>query len=150
MLFRSLETVLRAAIATAPEVRADGSPRVLLTTFPGEQHGLGLLMAEALLTLEGASCMNLGCQTPLPDIVAAAQAHCADVVALGFSLVSPPGASLDHLAELRERLTGPVEIWAGTPLAAMQRRGAGGVLMLGELNRIHDEVGRWRSRSAVP
>ena len=45
----ALETVLRAAIATAPEVRADGSPRVLLTTFPGEQHGLGLLMAEALL-----------------------------------------------------------------------------------------------------
>lgn len=143
----ALETVLRAAIATAPEVRADGTPRVLLTTFPGDQHGLGLLMAEALLTLEGAGCMNLGCQTPLPDIVAAARAHHADIVALGFSLVSPPGASLEHLAELRARLDAPVELWAGTPLAAMQRRGVEGVLMLAELGGIHAEVGRWRART---
>jgi hypothetical protein len=143
----AIETVLRTAIATAPEMRSDGTPRVLLTTFPGELHGLGLLMAEALFTLEGASCMNLGCQTPMPDILAAARAHRADIVALGFSMVSPAGASLDHLAELRARLPQPVELWAGTPQAAMLRRGVEGVLMLPTLGEIHQGIGRWHARA---
>ena len=143
----AIETVLRTAIATAPEMRSGGTPRVLLTTFPGELHGLGLLMAEALFTLEGASCMNLGCQTPMPDIVAAARAHRADIVALGFSMVSPAGASLDHLAELRARLPQPVELWAGTPQAAMLRRGVEGVLMLPTLGEIHQGIGRWHARA---
>ena len=143
----AIETVLRTAIATAPEMRSDGTPRVLLTTFPGELHGLGLLMAEALFTLEGASCMNLGCQTPMPDIVAAARAHRAYIVALGFSMVSPAGASLDHLAELRARLPQPLELWAGTPQAAMLRRGVEGVLMLPTLGEIHQGIGRWHARA---
>jgi DNA-binding transcriptional MerR regulator/methylmalonyl-CoA mutase cobalamin-binding subunit len=142
----AIETVLRTAIATTPEMRADGSPRVLLTTFPGELHGLGLLMAEALFTLEGASCMNLGCQTPLPDIVAAAQAHRADIVALGFSMVSPSAASLDHLAELRHRLPPDIALWAGTPQTAMLRRGVEGVRLLAELADIHTGLVLWRER----
>ena len=35
----------------------EGRPRVLLTTFPGEPHGLGLLMAEATLAVENPSQM---------------------------------------------------------------------------------------------
>ena len=42
-----LQVALRTAINAFP--RQTGTPRVLLTTFPGEQHGLGLLMVEALL-----------------------------------------------------------------------------------------------------
>jgi methanogenic corrinoid protein MtbC1 len=38
---------------------------VLLTTLPGEPHGLGLLMAEAMLALEGCTCVSLGVQTPV-------------------------------------------------------------------------------------
>ena len=45
---------------------------VLLSTLPGEPHGLGLLMAEALLALEGCRCVSLGVQTPLWDLVLAA------------------------------------------------------------------------------
>jgi hypothetical protein len=145
----SIETVLRTAIATTPEMRAEGSPRVLLATFPGELHGLGLLMAEAMFTLEGASCMNLGCQLPMPDIVTAARAHRADIVALGFSMVSPTGASLDHLAELRHRLPAEVALWAGTPQAAMLRRGIEGVRMLPDLADIHIGVSLWRQNGPV-
>ncbi|WP_442775089.1 MerR family transcriptional regulator [Sphaerotilus montanus] len=141
----TIETVLRSAIASAPEALADGAPRVLLTTFPDEQHGLALLMAEALFTVEGCACMNLGRQTPVQDMVLAAHAHRAQVVVLSFSSLSPVGSSLDHLADLRAQLPDPVEIWAGTPQAAMLRRGVAGVTLLDNLAQIHTEVARWRA-----
>jgi len=141
----AIETVLRSAIASAPEATADGTPRVLLTTFPDEQHGLALLMAEALLTVEGCACMNLGRQTPLQDMVLAAQAHRAQVVALSFSSLAAAGPALDHLADLRARLPASVEIWAGTSQPAMLRRGPPGVTLLDNLTQVRTEVGRWRS-----
>ena len=57
-----VQALLRQAIGTLPA--RSGSPRILLTTLPEEQHGLGLLMAEALLALDGATCVSLGTQTP--------------------------------------------------------------------------------------
>jgi MerR family transcriptional regulator, light-induced transcriptional regulator len=141
----AIETVLRAAIASAPEATADGVPRVLLTTFPDEQHGLALLMAEALFTVEGCACMNLGRQTPVPDMVLAARAHRAQVVVLSFSSLSPVGSSLEHLADLRAQLPAAVEIWAGTPQPAMLRRGVAGVTLLDNLAQVHTEVARWRT-----
>jgi DNA-binding transcriptional MerR regulator len=51
-----MQGVLRQAIAGLPETAPQAQPRVLLTTFPGEPHGMGLLMAEALLRLEGCHC----------------------------------------------------------------------------------------------
>ena len=77
-----VQVVLRTAINTFP--RQDGAPAVLLTTFPNEQHGLGLLMVEALLIPEGALCISLGVQTPIEDIRRAATAHAVDIVALSF------------------------------------------------------------------
>ncbi|MEX8492932.1 MerR family transcriptional regulator [Sphaerotilus sp.] len=141
----AIETVLRSAIVSAPEAPADGMPRVLLTTFPDEQHGLALLMAEALFTVEGCACMNLGRQTPLQDMVLAAQAHRAQVVTLSFSSLAPAGAALDHLAELRARLPASVEIWAGTPQPAMLRRHPPGVTLLDNLAQVRTELVRWRT-----
>ncbi len=145
----AIETVLRSAIASAPEAAVDGAPRVLLTTMPDEQHGLALLMAEALFTVEGCACMNLGRQTPVPDMVLAARAHRAQVVALSFSSLSPTGSSLDHLADLRAQLSDNIEIWAGTPQQAMLRRGVAGVLLLDRLEHLRREVVRWRAEAAA-
>jgi MerR family transcriptional regulator, light-induced transcriptional regulator len=141
----AIETVLRSAIASAPEAATDSTPRVLLTTMPDEQHGLALLMAEALFTVEGCACMNLGRQTPVPEMVLATRAHRAQVVVLSFSSLSPVGPSLDHLADLRAQLPEAVEIWAGTPQPAMLRRGVAGVTLLDQLAQIHAEVARWRT-----
>lgn len=141
----AIETVLRSAIASAPEASADGSPRVLLTTFPDEQHGLALLMAEALFTVEGCACMNLGRQTPLQDMVLATHAHRAQIVVLSFSSLSPAGLALDHLADLRAQLPASVEIWAGTAQPVMLRRGLPGVTLLDNLAQVHAEVSRWRT-----
>ena len=147
----AIETVLRAAIASAPEARGDGStPRVVLATGPDEQHGLALLMAEALFTVEGCVCMNLGRQTPLQDIVRAAAAHQADIVALSFSAVTPAAVTLDQLTDLRQRLPSAVELWAGTPLALQQRRMPAGVHLLDTLGRLGPEVARWRAGRLAP
>jgi DNA-binding transcriptional MerR regulator len=94
-----LQVALRTGINAFP--RQLGAPRVLLTTFPGEQHGLGLLMVEALLVPEGAQCISLGPQTPIEDIRRAALAHEAHVVALSFSGAFAVRQAGDGLASLR-------------------------------------------------
>ena len=111
-LFTELtERVLRQAIATLP--RNGGSPRVLLTSLPDEQHILGLLMIEALLTLEGATCIPLGVNMPLPEIIQAAQAHRADIVALSFSAAFPSRQVPELVQQLRLALPAPIDLWIG-------------------------------------
>ena len=106
-----LQVALRTAINAFP--RQIGTPRVLLTTFPGEQHGLGLLMVEALLVPEGAQCISLGVQTPIEDIRRAALAHKAHLVALSFSAAFPVRQASEGLATLRRQLPASITLWAG-------------------------------------
>lgn len=104
------ERLLRQSIGSLP---AGHRPRVLLTTVPAEEHMLGLLMVEALFALEGAECITLGTQTPLLDIVRAAEAHAADIVALSFSAAFPQRRIAELLVQLRSSLPARVELWAG-------------------------------------
>lgn len=110
-LFTELtKRLLRQVIGTLP---AGSRPRILLTTLPGEQHLLGLLMAEALFALEGAECIPLGTQTPLLEIGRAAGAHQADVVALSFSAAFPARQIPALLLQLRMGLSEEVALWVG-------------------------------------
>jgi DNA-binding transcriptional MerR regulator/methylmalonyl-CoA mutase cobalamin-binding subunit len=106
-----MSLVLRAAAAGIP--LAPESPRVLLTTVPGEQHMLGILMLEALLALEGAWCIPLGIQTPLSEIARAAQDYGADVVALSFSAAFARQSVSNALTALRRLMPPETVIWAG-------------------------------------
>lgn len=111
-LFTELtKRMLRQAIAALPH--DSGSPRVLLTSVPDEQHLLGLLMVEALFELEGAECIPLGTQMPLLEISRAATAHRADIVALSFSFAFPHRHIAGHLAQLRQLLSPEVALWVG-------------------------------------
>jgi DNA-binding transcriptional MerR regulator/methylmalonyl-CoA mutase cobalamin-binding subunit len=141
----ALQAVLREAIGSVPRGVQGDRPRVLLTTFPGEPHGLGLLMAEAVFVLDGARCTSLGVQTPLWDIVLAAAAQRADIVALSFTGCMSPNHVVDGLAELRGKLPAPVEIWAGGSAPVLQRRRVAGVHAVAALPQIHDELRRWRA-----
>lgn len=107
-----LNSLLRQAIGSLP-ANPEGRPRILLTTVPEERHVLGLLMAECLLSLDGATCISLGAQTPLADIVLATAAHRADIVALSFSSSFPTRQSAPLLAQLRALLPPTVRLWAG-------------------------------------
>lgn len=141
--------VLRGAIASVPAHPDAAGPRVLLTTFPGEPHAIGLLMVEALLALEGCACLSLGTQTPVPEIAAAALAHRADIVALSFTPVQGASAVLAALRELRQTLPAAVTVWAGGNCPALDRQGVvAGVLRLHALERLPEQVALWRAAAA--
>ena len=67
--------------------------RVVLTTPPGELHGLGLLAVQAALTLQGAECFNLGLQTPVSEVVQVVKDRAITLVAISASIVLPPGVA---------------------------------------------------------
>ena len=131
-----MQSVLRQAIAAIPNPVELDAPCVVLTTFPGEQHGLGLLMAEAILAMEGCRCVSLGVQTPLWDIVLAAGAYRADVIALSFTGCMSPNQIVDSLVELRTKLKPAVQVWAGGSAPVLHRRPVPGVQAMAGLDQI--------------
>jgi MerR family transcriptional regulator, light-induced transcriptional regulator len=153
----AVQGLLRQAMGQVTAGQPRRPPRVLLTTVPGEPHGLGLLMAESFLVLKGCDTLALGVQTPLPDIEAAAQACRADVVALGFTAVQNPRDVLAALARLRERLPPAVEIWAGGQCPALYRTPRGprraappAFWPLPRLDDLGPAVDRWRAAAPRP
>ncbi len=139
-----LQGVLRSALSQLPRPEPGRGPRVLLTTFPGEPHGLGLLMAEVLFVLEGAECVSLGVQTPIWNIVLASQALRVDIVALGFTGCMNPNQVVDGLSELRGKCSPSTAIWTGGAAPVLHRRGVQGVAALSSLREISEHVVSWR------
>jgi methanogenic corrinoid protein MtbC1 len=107
-----IKNLLRASIATLAPAHPD-APCAVLTTIPGELHGLGLLMVEVQLRLEGFTVISLGTQTPMTNIVNAARAHHAQVVALSFSSAYRSEEARQHIVELRAMLPASIALWAG-------------------------------------
>jgi methanogenic corrinoid protein MtbC1 len=107
-----MASLLRQSISNLPRDPA-GKARILLTTVPNEQHALGLLMAESLFALDGATCISLGTQTPLLEIQRAAAAHRVDIVALSFSSAFPVRQIAPLLIQLRALLPLTTNLWAG-------------------------------------
>ena len=142
-----MQMQLRAAIHALP--RADRPPAVLLTTVSGEEHLLGLLMAEALLTAEGARCVSIGAQTPVADIALAARSVEAQVVALSFSIAYPWRKARDALLGLRRRLDAGVEVWVGGGNLHRQRKHLDGIRTFASLDEIPEAVTAWRARRAA-
>lgn len=142
----ALQTVLRQALGNLPAPADDARPRVLLSTLPGEPHGLALLMVEAHLACEGAACISLGVQTPVWDLVQAAAAYRSDIVALGFTGCSNPNHTVDALQELRAKLPAGAEVWVGGNAPVLQRRRVQGVQPLDEFSALPEAVAVWRAR----
>jgi MerR family transcriptional regulator, light-induced transcriptional regulator len=140
--------VLRDAIGT---LRHPGdTPRILMTTLPGEEHALGLLMAEATLSLCGAHCVMLGVQTPIQEIVLAAKAHQADIVVLSFSAAIPILHVKSGLQLAREALPNKVALWAGGAGVARLRNPVEGIQLMGPLSDLTEAVISWRNVSPSP
>lgn len=136
------QIVLRSALATLPDPGI-AHPRVLLTTFPGEPHGQGLLLAEAMFAIDGAHCTSLGPQTPIWDIARAAKAFRCDVIGIGFSGCMSPNQVVDSLVELRRNAPSSVAIWAGGSAPVLFRRPVPGVKALADLSDIHAALKAW-------
>lgn len=149
----TVSTVMRQALWIIRENTSTQGPRVLTTTLPGEEHGLGVLMAECAMAYAGCSLQSLGLQTPVPDIISAVQTGQINVVGLGFSGAQKPRDAFAALNQLRELLDPSIEIWVGGTNTALQRlmhnaqRGYEPALFvnLAHLADIAPLVERWRA-----
>ena len=106
-----LQMVLRGVLCGLS--RSSGHPRVLLTTLPGEQHSLGLLMVACALQLIGAEVLMLGVQTPLDEIARGATENKCDVVGISCSAYMGQRTIAAQLFKLRKLLPDSIAIWAG-------------------------------------
>lgn len=140
----TVQSVLRQVIGNLPPAPAVARPRVLLTTFPGEPHALGLLMAQAVLALQGCHSISLGTQTPIWDIVLASTGLSIDIVALSFTACLNPNQVVDGLAELRGKLPGAVDVWAGGSAPVLHRRRVSGVQPMDTLQAAPAALQAWR------
>lgn len=145
----TVQVVLRRLISALPAAAPGRRPRVLLSTFPGEPHGLGLLMAQSMFALDGCRCLSLGVQTPIWDIALAARAQGSDIVALSFTGSLNPNQIVDGLAELRAKLPPDVELWAGGSAPALRRRQVDGVRTLAGIDELAPQLARWRAAAEV-
>lgn len=143
-----LESLLRQAKAMAMPRRE--APQILLTTLPGEQRRLELLMTEALFATGGAACTSLGTQTPVEEIALCARDLGSDIIVLPFGRshsIRKAQASLRDLhAALRDEKT---VIWAA---GASLRRIAGrlsGIVIHPELEDGLRALAAW-PRSPAP
>jgi hypothetical protein len=93
------------------DARAQG-PVCVLATLPGEQHGLGLLMAALVAAAADMRVRIAGTDLPVAQLAAFARDVHARVVAVS---VSTSGASTSgrHLRTLRKRLPRQVVVVAG-------------------------------------
>jgi DNA-binding transcriptional MerR regulator/methylmalonyl-CoA mutase cobalamin-binding subunit len=153
----TVQSVLRHAMGQLSAAKPHQPPRLLLTTVPGEPHALGLLMAECAMVLEGCDTVNLGVQTPVPDIVAACRAYRADVVALSFSALQNPRDVRAVLTRLRELLPASVALWAGgqcpvlhQPVRGLRRNQAPAFRPMARLEDIGLAVAQWRESHRRP
>jgi DNA-binding transcriptional MerR regulator/methylmalonyl-CoA mutase cobalamin-binding subunit len=142
-----VQSLLQHALSALPA--PNRAPRVLLTTLPGEEHQLGLLMAHAFFAMEGAECLSLGTQTPIADILRAVDAHGIDIVGLSCT-ANPLRAVQSPLFALRERLGRDVELWLGGSAALLDAPRSDGIRRVRALPDISCAVSMWRDQRDRP
>lgn len=118
-----------------------GSADLLLATFPGERHGLGLQMLALLTALEGKHPLVLGVDLPLEEIVAASEEN--PQAAIGLSVSSSTGGPMTdtNLVSLREMVADSVTILAGGSGMA-RRRQIDGVFVITDLHNFEEWLRR--------
>lgn len=134
----SVYEVVRAAVAGLDGAVRPEAPLVLLTTFPQEPHGLGLLMAQAMFALQGCPVVSLGVRLPVEQIASSARAHRADLVGLSFTPSQNPTHARRGLEELRGLLPVQVRIWAGGHCPGLAKRPVPGVRVVEDAAAIPD------------
>jgi methylmalonyl-CoA mutase cobalamin-binding subunit len=91
----------------------------------------------------------LGIQTPLQEIVSAADAHRSDIVILSFSAAISVQQIKSSLQQTRLALPARVGLWAGGSGVARQRSSIENVRLMGPLTDLIEAVKIWRSHSLL-
>lgn len=112
-----ISDVLREARLRFEET-ANG-PLVVLTTLPGEPHGLGLQMAALVLSARGLRVLSLGTEVPIAEVARLAER--TEAVAVGVSVsASTHKNAAARVTTMRAELSRKIELvvgGAGAPTA---------------------------------
>lgn len=124
--------------------RTGQGPVLVVTTLPGERHGLGARLVCVTAVLEGWRVEYLGTDLPVLEIVAAVEGVGADAAAISVVRRDEPEGTRASLVALREALDSRVDLYVGG-------RGARD-LELGGLPGIwvHDGLDRFPAPSPAP
>jgi methylmalonyl-CoA mutase cobalamin-binding subunit len=144
-----IRMILSNALGAIP-MQYTGSPKVLLTTMPGEQHGIGLLMAACLFALEGLEVLLLGVQTPLEDIARGAVENQCTIVGISCSTHINRRTIATQLVRLRKQLRTDIPIWVGGDGVAGLRTVLPGVQVFHDLKQIQTALNTLTNRSTSP
>lgn len=139
-LFTEIVTrLLRTHLQNFPANSREGK-KFLFATLPGEQHGLGLLMAECLVAVKGHTVIPLGTEVPMKELLWACDAYHCDVIALSFSQARSAAFVTDGVKTIRAMLPPSVGVWIGGSGAAHLKPVPAGVLAFRQLTDLRDEV----------
>lgn len=111
MASAAIRSVLHSMLASIP--RASAGPTIVLTTLPGEEHELGLLIVGVIAAAKGWNPIMMGANMPVSEIAAAARATGAR--AIGLSLVNRTDESdlVGYLRQLRESIGERLAVMVG-------------------------------------
>jgi methanogenic corrinoid protein MtbC1 len=111
--------VLTRVVAALPP----GEPRrrLVVATPPGERHEIGALLVATTAGASGWAVTYLGADLPAASIVRAVLAVDARAVALSAIHPADPELAIAEILEVRERLRGIIEVFAGGAVALEAR-----------------------------
>lgn len=109
------------ALARAANPPVPNDRIALVTAVGGDLHELGARMVSDFLELTGWHCVFLGANTPTDDVIAAATAHDADLLAISANTIPAVGTAKELIAELRanDGLAGLRVLVGGAPFGAV-------------------------------
>lgn len=105
-VLQSAEVMKTAVALLEPHMEkasASGKGRIVLATVRGDVHDIGKNLVDIILTNNGYDVINLGIKQPIADIIAAAEAHDADVIGMSGLLVKSTVVMKENLQELQSR-----------------------------------------------
>jgi methanogenic corrinoid protein MtbC1 len=127
------------------EETANG-PLVVLSTLPGEPHGLGLQMAALVLSARGLRVLSLGTEVPVAEV--ASLAALTDAAAVGVSIsASTRRNAAARVTTLRSELSRKIELVVGGQGAPPHIQGTTVFASLRELDAWAEETTGARRRS---
>ena len=126
---------------------APHAPQILLTTLPGEQHGLGMLMAACMVGLAGAHPVVAGVQTPLDEIVRGAILGGCLVVGISCSSYQQRRTIASQLVRLRSLLPAEISLWVGGSGSSNLPQMPKGITLFSSLDQISAAITRLTTNS---
>ena len=105
-VLQSAEVMKTAVALLEPHMEKSseaGKGTIVLATVRGDVHDIGKNLVDIILTNNGYKVINIGIKQPMNEIIAAAQAHNADVIGMSGLLVKSTLVMKENLEELVAR-----------------------------------------------